>query len=211
MENEKLFPFNTCEKPKESGIAQPYSVCINIVSCLIILYYLVQSKSISSFCFVFSFLCFQVFHAFSHSIHIPNSIQNNVIHVIAYFVNLFQFNLFYQYTHHFPGIWFLVSLFFLVWIDLSLFFFMDSLYYILSQIFIFLFIILSFYRYFPRFLKKAVFSILFFSVILSLLLVNEKINCSRILDWIPHFPLHIFVELIGLIITYLIISTFYKL
>ena len=38
------FPFNTCEIPNKTGIAQPYSVFFNIVSCLIIIYFLTITK-----------------------------------------------------------------------------------------------------------------------------------------------------------------------
>jgi len=39
-----IFPFNTCETPNKNGIAQPYSVFFNIVSCFIIIYFLFTKK-----------------------------------------------------------------------------------------------------------------------------------------------------------------------
>lgn len=37
-----LFPFSTCEKPK--GVAQPWSVAVNVLSIFIIIYFLFQVK-----------------------------------------------------------------------------------------------------------------------------------------------------------------------
>jgi hypothetical protein len=211
MENEKLFPFNTCEKPNQSGIAQPYSVSINILSCLIVLFFLVQSKSIYSFVFLFFILLFQLFHAFSHCLHISNSIQTNMIHMIAYLVNLSNFILLYHYTHSFPATWFFIVLFVLVCMDFYFLFFEDTLYYVVSQFIIILFIYFYYYPLLPKFIQRSIFSISFFIIVISIIIFNEKINCKKMLEFFPHFPFHILVEITGLIIFYIIASNFYKL
>jgi len=69
--SEYTFPFNTCEKVNKNGIAQPYSVLFNLINCFIILYFLLKTKHNYAFLLLFSILCFEVFHSFSHMIHIP--------------------------------------------------------------------------------------------------------------------------------------------
>ena len=51
MDDDYTFPFDTCEKPTQQfelmgyKIEQPYSVMINTISLIIILYYLSKPKS----------------------------------------------------------------------------------------------------------------------------------------------------------------------
>ena len=44
-QNPKPFPFNTCEI-RGNVVDQPYSASINILSCIILLYLLLQAKHI---------------------------------------------------------------------------------------------------------------------------------------------------------------------
>ena len=92
------FPFNSCEIPNKNGIAQPYSTLVNVINCLVIVYFLVKTTTNYAFLLIASILCFELFHLFSHSIHIPGSIQTIVIHVISYFINISFFYAFYSYT-----------------------------------------------------------------------------------------------------------------
>lgn len=68
--NEYTFPFSTCEKPNKNGISQPYSSLLNLINCLIIFYFLIKTKQNYTFILIFCILCFELFHVFSHSIHI---------------------------------------------------------------------------------------------------------------------------------------------
>ena len=43
--NKYTFPFDTCEKPRNSFFAQPYSVTINFISILVILYFLFKTHT----------------------------------------------------------------------------------------------------------------------------------------------------------------------
>jgi len=76
--NEYVFPFDTCETPNKDGIiAQPYSVLFNVINCVIIFYFLLKTKRDYTFMLLFSILCFELFHTFSHIIHItPFYISN---------------------------------------------------------------------------------------------------------------------------------------
>ena len=66
--SEYTFPFNTCEKVNKNGIAQPYSLFFNLINCIIILYFLLQTKNNYTFMLLFLILCFEVFSfIFSYS------------------------------------------------------------------------------------------------------------------------------------------------
>ena len=83
------FPFDTCEKPNKNGIAQPYSALFNLINCIIIFYFLLKTKNNYTFIFLFSILFFELFHLFSHIVHIKGSLQINMSHFSAYLINVF--------------------------------------------------------------------------------------------------------------------------
>lgn len=59
------FPFNTCEIPNETGIAQSYSAFLNLISCFIIIYFLSKTKTIHlNYCYFRSYYLryFILFH-----------------------------------------------------------------------------------------------------------------------------------------------------
>ena len=86
--NEYTFPFDTCEKLNKNGIAQPYSAIFNLINCIIILHFLLKTKRKYTFILLFSILCFELFHVFSHIVHIQGNIQINITHLLTYFMNL---------------------------------------------------------------------------------------------------------------------------
>ena len=47
--NEYTFPFDTCETPKSTFFAQPYSVSINFLSTLVFLYFLFKTQTLHAF------------------------------------------------------------------------------------------------------------------------------------------------------------------
>jgi hypothetical protein len=109
-DNSYTFPFNTCEKPNKIGIAQPYSVFFNLLSCFIIIYFLTKTKSKYSFLLLIAILLFELFHTFSHTIHINNYSQIIITHLLAYFVNFCYFIVLYNYSKVFPNNMFLFYL-----------------------------------------------------------------------------------------------------
>ena len=98
-----LIPFNTCETPNLNGIAQPYSAFFNLVSCFIIIYFLFITKNNSSKLLLFSILLFELFHTFSHTVHLNNNSQIIVTHLLAYFVNFCYLFALYNYSKIFPN------------------------------------------------------------------------------------------------------------
>jgi hypothetical protein len=202
---EYLFPFDTCEKPK-NGIAQPYSSLFNAINCIIILSFLYKTKKKYTFYFLFFILLFEIFHLFSHMIHIQNYTQLSIIHLLSYCINLSLFYTLYRYTNKLPTLFFLFYLFLVVVFDIYSFLTINVIHYIVTQTLLFSSLLLYYRTYLPD-----IRTILVVASILILLLVNEKYNCEKMLSMYPTFPFHIFVEIGGILFFYFVCSTFYKL
>lgn len=209
--SEYTFPFNTCEKPSKNGIAQPYSALFNLINCAIIFYFLLRTKQKYTFLLLFSILCFELFHVFSHSTHVSGSIQINITHILSYCINFAFLFFFYNYLKEIPAIWFIMFYVFLIFFDIYTFCNMNVVYYIFSQALLFLSVLLYYYPLLSKNIKDKI-NILFFLVILIIILfLNEKYNCEKMMSIYSDFPYHILIEIIGIFLFYIICSTFYKL
>jgi hypothetical protein len=209
--NEYTFPFNTCEKTKEGIMAQPYSVVLNLINCLIIFYFLLRTRKTYTFLLLFFLFCFELFHSFSHVVHINSSIQINIIHFITYLINVAFLNVFYCYTNVFPTMEFMLYLGILICFDLYSIFNLTIIYYLLSQSILFISILLYYYPLLPKFIQKSIYQIIPLVGLIILLFLNEKYNCKKMLDVYPFFPYHIFIEITGILLFYIIASHFSRL
>ena len=205
------FPFNSCEPPNKNGIAQPYSTFVNLINCFVIVYFLLKTNTNYAFLLLASILCFEIFHLFSHSIHIPGSIQTIVIHTLSYFINISFFYAFYSYTTKIPSTIFIGYLLALIGLDIYALLNLNIFYYVATQSIIFISLLFYYFAWLPDFVQKSMYSIIGCISIILLLILNEKYNCKRMLKTIPRFPFHIFVEIGGIVLFYMICSTFYKL
>jgi hypothetical protein len=209
--SEYTFPFSTCEKPNKNGIAQPYSSFLNLVNSLIIFYFLVQTKKNYTFILLFFILWFELFHVFSHSIHISGSIQINITHMLSYCINFAFLFFFYNYAKKIPSTWFIVFYVFLISFDIYAFCNMNVVYYIFSQALLFLSVLFYYYPVLTEKIRNKINIIFFLVLLIIILFLNEKYNCEKMMSIYPHFPYHILIEIIGLVLFYIICSTFYKL
>ena len=209
--SEYTFPFNTCEKVNKNGIAQPYSLFFNLINCIIILYFLLQTKNNYTFMLLFLILCFELFHSFSHIVHIKGSIQLNIIHLLTYLINFAFFYLFYSYTKKFPNKFFILYLIVLVCLDIYSLFNLTIIYYLSTQSIIFISLLLYYYRLLPKIIQNSIYQLILLVGFVILLVLNETYNCERMLAFYPHFPYHIFIEITGIVFFYVICSNFYKL
>ena len=210
-DNDFTFPFSTCEKPNKKGIAQPYSVMFNLLSICVIISFLFQSKNIYVFCLILSLLAFECVHTFSHYIHLPGYIQNNITHCLAYSVNIFYLLVFYNYTHKAPSCLFLIFLVCLTAIDIYSLMFLSFVFYFSSSMIIFFSILIYYYKYIPKNKKYYIVIILSLATSIMLLFYNEKINCKKMLEMFPNFPFHAVLELNGTFIFYFICKFFTSL
>jgi len=204
------FPFNTCEKPTNGLIAQPYSVFCNIVSCIIIIYFLNKTQNNSSKLLLFSILLFEIFHTFSHSIHLNDNSQIIITHILAYFVNLCYLIALIYYSKHLPNNIFLFYLFILILFDLYAFQKLPFIFYLFSQFFIFISLFIYYYKYFSEDIKEKIPIIFILTFLILILFINESYNCKKMLKH-SNFPYHIFIEIIAIFIVYNISNIFYQL
>jgi hypothetical protein len=209
--NEYTFPFNTCEKVNNTIPAQPYSVFFNLINCAIIFYFLLKTKQNNTFMLLLSILCFELFHTYSHCIHINGSIQINIVHSLTYFMNIAFFYLFYTYTKKVPSNEFIVYILFLVLFDIYSFLNLTIIYYLLTQSLIFISLLFYYYPLLPKYIQTNIYSILYLIIVIILLFLNEKYNCNTMISIYPYFPYHILIEIVGIILFYTICSNFYKL
>jgi hypothetical protein len=209
--SEYTFPFDTCEKPNKTGIAQPYSVCVNLITCLIILYFLVKTKSIHAFFLLFSLLVFELFHTFSHFIHIKGNFLFTITHIAGFLVNISFLNFLYNYTHILPKLYYLLFLIFILAIDAYCFINLSFIYFVLTQILLFVAILYYYYPMLPKQIKNKINLILLTTGLIYLCFVNEKLNCKAMLNMFPNFPFHVIIETLSIIPIYLLSSTFYNL
>jgi hypothetical protein len=209
--NEYTFPFDTCEKVEKKGIAQPYSSLFNLINSSIIFYFLLNTKQNYTFILLFFILCFELFHVVSHSIHIEGSIQINITHMLSYCINIAFLFFFYNYLKKIPSIWFIIFYIFLIFLDIYSFYNMNVVFYIFSQALLFLSVLFYYYPFLNKQIKNNINIIFFLVILIIILFLNEKYNCKKMLEIYPDFPYHILIETIGIILFYIICSTFYKL
>ena len=188
------FPFDTCEKPNtDRFIAQPYSAIVNIINCIIIFYFLLKTKKTYTFLLLFSIFCFELFHVFSHVIHIIGSIQINITHALAYCINISFLYTFYKITGYFPKLNFIIYYLLLVGFDIYSIFNMNVVFYIFSQALLFISVLLYYYRFLPKNIQNNINYIIFFVGVIILLFLNEKFNCKKMLEYNEYIPYHIFI------------------
>jgi len=210
--SEYTFPFNTCEKPNNKNqIAQPYSAFFNLITCSIILYFLLHAKTRHSFILLFVILLFESFHVFSHSIHIDGSIQINITHILTYFMNIAFVYVFYSYTKKMPSNLFIIYMILLIILDVYTFCNYSFIYYLTTQSIIFISLLVYYLPLLPKFIKNSIYKIIFFVTIVIGLFINEMYNCEKMLKIYPNFPYHILIEITGIMLFYVICSNFYKL
>jgi hypothetical protein len=210
-EKEFLFPFSTCEKPQKEGIlAQPYSVVMNLIACVILLYFLSKTKRWYTFFFLLSLFIFESFHTFSHSMHLQDYITTKPIHIVAYITILF---LFLSLISHFKNV--VLSSFFYAFMTIMLiadvysFLFLHFFFYFTTFMIMVIFLFASFYPYFLGSKKRRSFIIILLVITILLLFYNEKYNCKRMMDLVPGFPFHIFIETSTVFTFYFIGDFFY--
>ena len=152
-----------------------------------------------------------MFHVFSHSIHIFGSIQINITHILSYCINFAFLFFFYNYVKKIPSISFILFYIFFILLDIYSFCNMNVVYYIFSQALLFLSVLFYYYSFLSKNIKNKINIIFFLVFLIIILFLNEKFNCEKMMSIYPYFPYHILIEIIGIVLFYIICSTFYKL
>ena len=211
-QEEYTFPFSTCETVHSTGIAQPYSFWVNFINCAIIFYFLIQTKHNYTKPLLFSIFCFELFHLFSHYQHIPGLLHTYLAHALTYGINATAFFAFYSYSGKIPNHKIILLLLLLICFDLyALFSAFPLIFYVLSQAAIFIVLLVCYFSSLPVFIQQGVCPIVVLIGFIILLMLNEKYNCVKMRNFSPDFPFHIFIEITGIVLFYVICSRFYML
>ena len=205
------FPFNTCEKNRKGVIAQPYSASLNLITATIIFYFLLQVKNFKTGLLFVSFLLFELFHTFSHSVHIPGSIQVNITHMLSYFINFSLLYFFYKTSNIFPGILFSVFYLTVVIIDIYSLFNLELIYYLFTQALLFLSILFYYKNQIPKKLINNVYYLVVLVVLIIIAFINEMYNGDYLLDKYPDVPFHAIIEVLGCILFFILCYTFLQI
>jgi hypothetical protein len=147
-------------------------------------------------------------HTFSHAIHLPNYLQVNIIHALTYVINFCYLVAFYNYTHKAPSPLFLTYLVILLSFDVYAFLWLTFVFYFTSSLLMFFSILIYYYQYLPKEKQHYIFTILAFGVTIMVFFYNEKMNCGKMLSFMPNFPFHALLELAGTFIFYFICKFF---
>jgi len=208
-DNSYLFPFSTCELPTtNSFVKQPYSTAVNLLTAIILSYYLFIAKSFLVKIVILSFIIFELYHAYSHITHIKGKIQSNVIHLLWYFLFISVLAVFIKINKKKEN-WIYIFIILIILIDLYIWYINNSFYMISSGLFILIIIVISHYYLFTKELKQKLNYLLMGTFVLILLFINEKLNCNYMLEKFK-FPYHIFIELIGLVLFIMLADFFIK-
>lgn len=194
------FPFTTCEIPvPNSIIKQPISTAVDLISCLIIFYFLYHSKTKAVKIVLLCFLIFQLWHAFSHAQHIDARWQSNIIHSMVYVISitiLYATTTLSKRRHNTYALYILCTI---VLIDLFIWTFVGHTWMIISGLSVFAFSMICSYSLLPKYFKKGLMWLIILLILLIIVMYNESIHCDKMIEYY-HFPYHIFVEIIGLIL-----------
>jgi hypothetical protein len=203
-----LFPFTTCEKPlKHAFIMQPVSALINVVCCLILMYYVYMAKTFNVKLMLCTFLCFQAWHAFSHMQHIRSSIQANVIHIIAYTVSATLLYSVISLSGKAPSAAFFAVLIAVLCIDIYVWLHVGGLWMIMTGLSIMTLVVFGNLWVFPKALMNNLICLAVGFLILLAFIINEKINCQYMLQ-IYELPYHALIEATGLVLFWLLAQLF---
>ena len=198
----KPFPFNTCEIRGEI-VDQPYSASINILSCIILLYLLMQAKHIEIQFFIISLLLFQAYHAYSHMFWNDNqySLENvYIIHFISYIIIIALITAISFISGNPPYIPVILAA---ILLDIYILYnYIGTVYNAVSGINIWVIVLISglWNVKLPAVVERLLPVLLILFAIIIALFFNEKYNCEAMMNTYA-FPYHTAIEICGLIIS----------
>jgi hypothetical protein len=195
-----VFPFNTCEVPDNNSLVkQPASALINLISTIILFYLATKAQTIHVSFLLFCYGLFELWHTFSHVVHLKNKhMQTNVVHILGYLIAFSSLWCIQELSGKVNSRLFYKILAIIVLIDLYTWVEIKGVWTIFTGLSIFAFIIFgSIDKLSPQFKDILPYFILGL-LLLFMLFVNENINCDKMLEY-HIFPYHAIIEVLGLI------------
>ena len=201
-ENNFSFPFSTCETPMDMywGKSQFYSGIINLLSAILLFVLFTFFRApLPTRMVIFFFFLFEIWHSYSHFIHIKDSnLQFRVIHIINYFI-AFSLMVNLQLViakRNLPIQWILFAIYFFIEFSLFVSDAIPTQYTIVAGSFLFFLVLLFYLPFIP---KKFVFFTLMVFLLGVIHFLLESFYCSA---WMKkkRFPYHIILETIVMIL-----------
>lgn len=206
---EFIFPFTTCEKPHNSIIMQPASAVVNFVTCIILMYFAIATKTFPVKLMILAYLSFELWHTASHIQHISGYLQTNIIHILAYLLAFTTlYSIMYLSKKGLSTVYIIILLI-LVIIDTYVWLYVGGIRMVIGGLLILFVIIIGSYNNLPKFFKKVIPWLIAGLVLLLLIIYNETVNCEKMLEF-ADFPYHIIIELLGLVLFSTLAYNFYK-
>ena len=193
-----IFPFSTCERPSDN-IAQPISASINAISTLILFCMMLIAKTIPVQLALFSYVCFEGWHTYSHMYHHSGKIQTLIVHILGYFMSFATLYAILVYSKAIPSKTFILLLAIFIAIDIYCFIKIKGISTIITGLIILLLIVGFNYYNLPLLFKKYYPYFTLGVFIIIGLFINEKIICQKMLEY-KELPYHSIIEIIGLIL-----------
>jgi hypothetical protein len=175
-----------------------------------IFYFLLHTTKWYTFLLLFSIFIFEAFHLVSHIVHIKGTIQINITHLLAYFMNIAFFYAFYCFTHKIPSILFMIYLCIIICIDIYSFLNLSFVYYLSTTSLIYLSLLFYYFPLLPSYVQKNMYTIIGLIGVVILLFLNESLHCKKMMS-VYSFPYHILIETVGIFLFYILCNTFYRL
>lgn len=202
---------STCEIPNLNGIIiQPFSFTVNLISCFMI-YHFNQQLTLKSTKFsMFCIFLFELWHTFSHFIYFSNHLQNNVIYLLSYFINLSYYFVFLTIFKKLMSFKIHLLLFVFIMFDIFAFQNLSFIYYFISSLLIFMTILYGNFKFLKIYVKKDIIQLYKLIIILIILFFNEFLWCNK-MQSIYQFPYHMINEILGTFIFYKMGNLFLKL
>jgi hypothetical protein len=215
FETSFVFPYKTLENVRENSIVkQPYSAFINLLTCIMIIYFLMKTKTFHGFLLIGSILLFELFHTFSHTVHLKNIyyLQTKILHSLALVVNASLIYTLYKYSKKDLPMNLVLFIILLLVFDNYAFKNLHISYYINTQIIIFFSIIYYYYPYIKKFFTSDKIKLYTIGFIVGYLaFMNETVNGEYIMNHYSNIPFHIIVEISVFILFYAFVSSLYKI
>ena len=211
FETKFVFPYNTAEKVKKNGyFKQPYSYLVGILTTLMIFYFLLKTKTIQGFFLIFSLLLFEVFHTYSHMVHLKDiMLQTKIVHNLTIFVNLSLLFALCKYSNKDVSKYFVLFIIFVVIADYYALNNLSVGYYVLTQLIILFSILFYYLKYITKIFNIKLLFALFLIIYLGF--INETINGKYLLEKYPQIPFHSILELLLFGFFYVLCSSLYKI
>lgn len=157
----------------------------------------------------FSFVLFELWHSFSHSFHISSEIQTLISHILNYCMSFTILFTILVLSNTYISTTLIFILLIVIIIDLYVFVKIKGFYTILTGLSIISIILVSQYYKLSKLFQRMIPIILLLLLIISLLFINEALNCQKMLK-LYNFPYHAIIEIIGLILFSLVGFIFLK-